>query len=59
MPDVVEFAVSVVPVPDASGDTGQGLLDLLLWAVNIQRSSVEFPESATGSPDPFFMFGTS
>ena len=59
MPDAVEFAVSVVPAPDGSGDTGQGLLDLLHWAVNIQRSSVGFSESDTGNPDPFLMFGVS
>ena len=59
MPDTVEFAVSVKPAPDGSGDTGQGLLDLLRWAVSVQRSSVSFPEPATGSPDPFFMFGKS
>ena len=59
MPDTVEFAVSVKPAPDGSGDTGQGLLDLLRWVVSVQRSSVSFPEPATGSPDPFFMFGKS
>lgn len=59
MPDVVEFPVSVMSLSDGSGDTGQGLLDLLRWAVNVQRSSVRFPESATGNPDPFFMFNTS
>lgn len=59
MPDTVEFAVSVMPAPDGSGDAGQGLLELLHWAMNIERSSIEFPESATGNSDPFFMFGTS
>lgn len=58
MPDAVEFAVSVKPAPDGSDDTG-GLLDLLRWAVSVQRSSVSFPEPATGGPDPFFMFGKS
>ena len=59
MPDAVEFAVSVKPAPDSNDDNGQGLLDLLRWTMNVQRSSVKFPEFATGNPYPFFMFGTS
>ena len=60
MPDAVEFAVSVRLAPDGSDGTGrQGLLDLLRWTVNVQRSSVKIPESTTGNLDPFFMFGTS
>lgn len=58
IPDAEEFTVSVIPAPDGSNDTGRGLLDLLRWFVNVQRSTVKFPEPATGNLDPFFMFGT-
>ena len=59
MPDAVEFAVSVMSTGDGSDDTGRGLLDLLRWTVNVQRSSVKLPEPTTDNPDPFFIFGTS
>ena len=59
VPDAEEFAVSIKPGFDGNGGTEEGLLDLLHWIVNIQRSSIRFPEHDTDNLDPFFMFDTS
>ena len=56
MPNAVEFAVSIKS--DAAGTgTGQGLLDLLRWALNVRRPTVRLPEPAGDSLDPLFNFG--
>ena len=56
MPNAVEFAVSIKF--DLTGtDTGQGLLDLLRWALNVRRPTARLPAPAGDSLDPLFMFG--
>ena len=56
MPNAVEFAVSIKSDPTGT-DTGQGLLDLLRWALNVRRPTARLPEPAGDSLDPLFMFG--
>ena len=56
MPNAVEFAVSIMSEP-AGTDIGQGLLDLLRWALNVRRPAVRLPEPASDNLDPVFMFG--
>ena len=56
IPNAVEFAVSIKPDP-AGTDTGQGLLDLLRWVLNVRRPTVRLPEPASDNLDPLFMFG--
>ena len=57
MPDTLEFRVSVVSRCDEDSDTGQGLLDLLSWCLNVRRNPVALPEPAFDSLDPFFLVG--
>ena len=45
MPDVMEFAVSVMPASDDTGDAGQGLLDLLAWSLNVRRNPRRAPRT--------------
>ena len=56
MPNAVEFAVSIKSDP-AGTDTGQGLLDLLRWALNVRRPTVRLPEPAGDNFDPLFIYG--
>ncbi len=56
IPEAVEFAVSIKPKPDGTENT-QGFLDLLGWALNVQRPTVRLPEPAAGNLDPVFSFG--
>lgn len=56
IPNAVEFAVSIKSDP-AGTDTGQGLLDLLRWVLNVQRPTVRLPDPAGDNHDPLFMFG--
>lgn len=56
MPSAAEFAVSIKSDP-AGTDTGQGLLELLRWVLNVRRPTVLFPEPASDNLDPLFMFG--
>ena len=51
---VVEFAVSIVSSPNGP-DTGRGLVDLLRWTLNVQRTTVRLPERAAETLDPLFM----
>ena len=57
MPDAMEFRVSVVSESDEASDTGQGLLDLLSWSLNVRRNPVVLPEPVGDNLDPFFLFG--
>ena len=56
MPNATEFAVSILSDPDGA-KTGQGLLSLLRWALNVRRPTVRLPEPAGGCLDPLFMYG--
>ena len=56
MPNAAEFAVSIMPYPDGT-ETGQGLLSLLRWVLNVRRPTVRLPEPARDNLDPVFMFG--
>ena len=56
IPRAEEFAVSIMSEPDGTG-TGQGLLDLLRWALHVRRPTVRLPEPAGDNLDPVFIFG--
>ena len=56
IPNAAEFAVSIKSDPTGTG-TGQGLLDLLRWVLNVRRLTARLPEPAGDSLDPLFMFG--
>lgn len=56
MPEAVEFAVSIMPKPDGTENV-QGFLELLGWALNVQRPTARLPEPAAGNLDPIFKFG--
>ena len=56
MPNAEEFAVSIMSDPDGA-ETGQGLLNLLRWALNVRRATVRLPEPGGDNPDPVFVFG--
>lgn len=60
MPNAAEFSVSVVD--EADGDPalnkGTGLVDLLRWAVDVRRATVELPSPAATSKDPLFVYGS-
>ena len=56
MPNATEFAVTIMSEPDGT-ESGQGLLDLLRWVLNVRRPTVRLPEPANDSLDPLFMFG--
>ncbi|WP_138468678.1 hypothetical protein [Poseidonocella sp. HB161398] len=57
MPDAHEFSVSITASGDDATDTGQGLLELLNWTLEIRRERVSLPPVEAASPDPLFMFG--
>ena len=56
IPDAAEFAVTIMPEPDGTG-TGQGLLNLLRWALHVRRPTVRLPEPGVDNFDPIFIFG--
>lgn len=56
IPNAVEFAVSVMPDPDGT-ETGQGLLSLLRWALDVRRPTARLPEPRGDNLDPLFVFG--
>ena len=57
IPEAVEFAVSIMPKPDGT-ENAQGFLNLLSWALNVQRSTIRLPEpGGSDSLDPVFRFG--
>ena len=56
IPEADEFVVSIMPEQDGT-ENQQGFLALLAWALNVQRATVQFPESAGGNLDPVFKFG--
>lgn len=56
MPSTEEFSVSIMSEPDVS-DTGQGLLHLFRWVLNVRRPTVRLPEPASDYRDPAFVFG--
>ena len=56
IPSAAEFTVSIKSDP-AGTDTGQGLLDLLRWALNVRRPTARLPVAAGDNLDPLFMFG--
>ena len=56
IPDVAEFAVTIMSEPDGTG-TGQGLLNLLRWALHVKRPTVRLPEPGVDNFDPIFIFG--
>ena len=55
IPNIPEFAVSIVPNPDGT-DNAKGFLDLLRWVLSVRRPTVRLPEPAGDSPDPVFRF---
>ena len=55
MPNATEFAVTIMSAPDGA-ESGQGLLDLLRWVLNVRRPTVRLPEPASDNLDPLFMF---
>jgi len=57
MPDAVEFSVSIAPSSEVAHDKGQGLIELLDWALDARRARVVLPLVAATSNDPLFMFG--
>lgn len=57
MPDAREFSVSIAASADDTSDTGQGLLELLDWTLEIRRERVSLPPIEASSADPVFMFG--
>jgi len=60
MPDAVEHSVSVVADLGQNGEpnTGTGLVELLRWAVEAQRATVDLPNPDIVSEDPLFLYGT-
>ncbi|MGM5034951.1 TRAFAC clade GTPase domain-containing protein [Tardiphaga sp. 803_E3_N1_3] len=58
MPDAVEFSVSVVADADVDPlmNKGNGLVDLLRWAVETKRAAVELPPPVVSSQDPLFIY---
>jgi hypothetical protein len=60
MSDAVEHSVSVVARPDADRrlNKGTGFVELLRWAVDIQRAEVKLPPSEASSDDLLFIYGT-
>ena len=56
IPNVVEFAVSIMPKPDGTENV-QGFLDLLGWSLNVRRPTVRIPGPAGDNLDPVFRFG--
>ena len=57
MPDAHEFSVSITASADDAPDTGQGLLELLNWTLEIRRERVSLPPVEASSSDPLFLFG--
>lgn len=59
MPNAAEFSVSVVNESegDPALDKTNGLVDLLRWAVDVQRSAVKLPAPTATSNDPLFIYG--
>ena len=56
IPRATEFAVSIMSESDGTG-TGQGLLELLRWVLDVRRPTVRLPEPAGDNLDPVFIFG--
>ena len=56
IPEAVAFEVSIKPEPEGS-EHEQGFLDLLAWALNVRRATVQLPEPAGGKLEPVFRFG--
>ena len=56
IPEAVEFEVSIMSESEGSKNE-QGFLDLLAWALNVRRATVQLPEPASGDLDPVFRFG--
>jgi hypothetical protein len=57
MPDAREFSVSIAASASGPSDTGQGLLKLLDWTLEIRRECVSLLPVEASSSDPLFMFG--
>ena len=57
LPCALEFRVSVAPECDEAKDTGQGLLELLRWSLDVRRNTLLLPEPRGDNPDPFFLVG--
>jgi hypothetical protein len=60
MPNAAEFSVSVVDKSegDQAFNKGTGLVDLLRWAVDVRRATVELPSPKATSQDPLFVYGS-
>ncbi len=56
MPDALEFFVSISG-PGDDENNGQGLLELLNWALEIRRARLSLPPPQAASTDLLFMFG--
>lgn len=56
IPSAEEFAVSIISEPDGN-ETGQELLHLLRWVLNVRRQTVRLPEPASDYRDPSSTFG--
>jgi len=61
IPDASEHLVSVVGEPDIDPalNRGLGLVELLRWAVDTQRSTVVLPPPQASSNDPLFIFSAT
>lgn len=57
MPDAKEFHVSIVAEAGGTKDTGQGLLELLDWSLDVRRELTQLPAPTVASADPLFIFG--
>lgn len=57
LPCALEFRVSVAPECDEAKETGQGLLELLCWGLDIRRNPLLLPDPRGDNPDPFFLIG--
>ncbi|TBZ64209.1 hypothetical protein E0H64_25035 [Rhizobium leguminosarum bv. viciae] len=60
MPSATEFSVSVIDQSegDPALSEGTGLVDLLRWAVDLQRPTVKLPPPMATSEDPLFVYGS-
>jgi hypothetical protein len=58
MPDAVEFSVSILQSVEGEPDKGQGLIELLDWALDVRRERLSLPPVIPTIADPLFMFGT-
>ncbi len=59
IPNALEFSVSIARRAEDGSKKGEGLLELLDWALAVRRERVSLPPMRASSPDLFFMFGAT